>query len=393
MAETLSLIGIFTYAALLPDFMAAWSLSSTQAGWIGGIVFGGYALAAPFLVALTDRVDARRVFVAGALLAGGANLAFALLADGFWSALILRALAGAGLAGTYMPGLRMMVDRLSPARRPSAVPLYTACFSLGSAASYLVAGTVAEANGGWPAAFAVAGGCALLAALVPLTLAPSAPEPPERAGGSGALLDFRPVFAERAAMGYVLGYVAHMTELFAFRAWVVAFLGFAILHGGAQGWGASLLAPGTVASVSALVAMATSIWGARWATRRGRARTTRLFIAASAVVSLGFGWLAGLPYPVVALAALLYAGVIQLDSAALTTGAVETAPPGRRGATLAVHSLLGFGAAFVAPVLFGLVLDLAGGPDSAAAWGWAFGLIGLLALLGVPAIGRAIPRP
>ena len=172
----------------------------------------------------------------------------------------------------------------------------------------------------------------------------------------------------------------------------MAFLGFAILHGGAQGWGPGLLAPGTVASMSALVAMATSILGARWATRRGRARTTRLFIAASAMVSLGFGWLAGLPYPLVALAALIYAGIIQLDSAALTTGAVETAPPGRRGATLAVHSLLGFGAAFVAPVLFGLVLDLAGGPDSAAAWGWAFGLIGLLALLGVPAIGRAIPR-
>nr|WP_281392961.1 MFS transporter [Roseospira goensis] len=393
-AEVLTMIGVFAFAALLPAFMAAWDLSSTEAGWIGGIVFAGYAVAAPVLVALTDRVDARRVFVGGALLAGGANLAFAVAADGFWSALLLRALAGVGLAGTYMPGLRVLVDRLPPARRPGAVPLYTASFSLGSAVSYLIPALVADLAG-WRTAFAVAGLAAVAATALLVWLPRHRPEPPAD-GARGALLDFRPVFASRATMGYVLGYVAHMWELFAFRAWIVAFLGFGLAAGAtgpADAGGTGLLAPGSVATWGALVAMAASIGGARVATRRGRAATTQVFMAASALMALGFGWCAGLPYPVLAGLAILYAGLIQLDSAALTTGAVETAPAGRRGATLAVHSLLGFGAAFLGPLLFGLTLDLAGGRDSAAAWGVAFALVGGIGLLGIPALALARGRP
>jgi hypothetical protein len=34
------------------------------------------------------------------------------LANGFWSALLLRALAGVGWAGAYMPGLKAIADRL-----------------------------------------------------------------------------------------------------------------------------------------------------------------------------------------------------------------------------------------------------------------------------------------
>jgi len=379
------MVGVFAFAALLPAFMAEWGLTNTEAGWLGGILFAGYAVAVPVLVALTDRIDARWVFVSGGLIAGGADLAFALLADGFWSAFILRALAGVGLAGAYMPGLRVLVDRINPSRRAGAVPLYTASFSLGSASSYLIPGLVAEAVG-WRGAFAVAGACAMAAALMVIWMRPHAPEQPEDgpAHASG-LLDFRPVLTSRATMGYVLGYVAHMWELFTFRAWIVAFLGFAALN---SGTGAALgpLAPSAIASWGALVAVAASIGGARLAAHRGLAGTMQLYMTASAAMALGFGWLAGLPYPLLAGLAILYAGLIQLDSAALTVGAVETAPAGRRGATLAVHSLLGFGAAFLGPVAFGIVLDVAGGQGSLTAWGLAFGLVGIVGLMGIPAL-------
>ena len=48
----------------------------------------------------------------------GGNLAFAFLAEGFGSALLLRAVAGLGMAGTYMVGLRLVTDRLSGLRKP-----------------------------------------------------------------------------------------------------------------------------------------------------------------------------------------------------------------------------------------------------------------------------------
>lgn len=58
----------------------------------------------PELVGLTDRVDARRTYVGSASLMAVANFGFAAAAEGFWSAMVLRALSGVAVAGTCMPG-------------------------------------------------------------------------------------------------------------------------------------------------------------------------------------------------------------------------------------------------------------------------------------------------
>jgi uncharacterized membrane protein (UPF0136 family) len=43
---------------------------------------------------------------------------------------------------------------------------------------------------------------------------------------------------------------------------------------------------------------------------------------------------------------------------------------------MAVYSFMGFGAGFIAPLVFGAVLDVAGGKDDTTAWGIAFGSLG-----------------
>jgi hypothetical protein len=88
------------------------------------------------------------------------------------------------------------------------------------------------------------------------------------------------------------------------------------------------------------------------------------------------GFSAGQPIYLVAGLCLLYHMIIMGDSAALTGGAVAAAVPGQRGATLAVHSILGFGGGFLGPLAVGLVLDLAGGETSRVAWGLAFLVMG-----------------
>jgi magnesium-transporting ATPase (P-type) len=60
-AEILGLTGYSIVPALLPQFIAAWSLSNTQAGWLAGIVSAGYMLAVIPLVSVTDRQPARRI--------------------------------------------------------------------------------------------------------------------------------------------------------------------------------------------------------------------------------------------------------------------------------------------------------------------------------------------
>lgn len=379
LAEVLTMIGVFAFPALLPTFAAEWRLTNTQSGWIAGIYFAAYAAAVPLLVAATDRIDARRIYVFGAAVAAAAAAGFAAFASGFWSALALRALAGVGLAATYMPGLRVLVDRYQGPRQSRAVSFYTSSFSFGTAASFFVAGALAPRYG-WQAVFAVAtAGAAVAAAMVAMLSAvtPRPAEPHRR------LLDFRPVLANRRAMGYVLGYGTHCFELFALRSWLVAFLAFSVsVQATATGWGGGWLEPANVGMYSALLAVAASIGGNELCVRFGRVRTITVVMLASAAMAAGVGFSATLAYGLVVAVALVYSVVVQLDSAALTAGALAAADPGRQGATIAVHALVGFGAAAAGPIVLGAVLDASGGGATPSSWGAAFASLAAVGLLG-----------
>ncbi|KIL99729.1 Nitrate/nitrite transporter [Paramagnetospirillum magnetotacticum MS-1] len=374
-AEVLTMVGVFAFPALLPAFVAQWGLSNTEAGWISGILFAGYTVAVPVLTTLTDRIDAKRVYLLGALVAALSCLAYAVWAQGFWSALALRFLAGVGLAGTYMPGLKALVDRTRGPKQARWISFYTASFSLGTSGSFMIIGAVAEVWG-WKAAFVLAGLSALAAFVLVLAVLertePVAPAQPVNP------FDFGPVFRNRAAMGYVLGYAAHVWELFGARSWMVAFLAWVL----ASQPGASGPSPTTTATLASLLAMAASLVGADLAIRFDRRRVCAVAMLASAALAAIIGFLGGLPYGIVAGLMLLYNILIQIDSAALTTGAVMAAEPERRGATIAIHSLLGFGAGFIGPLAFGMVLDLAGGGSSSLAWGMAFASLAIVVSLG-----------
>ena len=108
-------------------------VSNTEIGWVSGAYFIGYVVATPVLVGLTDSIDAKRIFIGGSLAATAAGSpASRLFADGFWGAALAWSIVGAGLAGTYMPGLQILNARLSDKMRLMAVPFYTSCFSIGT---------------------------------------------------------------------------------------------------------------------------------------------------------------------------------------------------------------------------------------------------------------------
>jgi MFS family permease len=104
-------------------------------------------------------------------------------------------------------------------------------------------------------------------------------------------------------------------------------------------------------------------------------------MAASGTLACVLGFTASLPWVFVILLMCVHYGCMLGDSGALTSGVVATTPPEQRGATMAVYSLAGFTAAFLAPLIFGVVLDLAGGNGSTLAWGLAFASIGIFGAL------------
>ncbi|GAB4360359.1 MAG: MFS transporter [Kiloniellaceae bacterium] len=376
--QVLGMLHNATFPALIPVFQPLWDLSGTEAGWISGIYYAGYAAAVPLLVTVTDRTDARAIYLACCLVGGLAALGFAFLAGGFWSAMVFRVLGGISLAGTYMVGLKLLTDRLDERRRPRAVAVYTAFFGIGASLSVFVAGEV-ETRAGWSAAFVAASlGSFLAFALVLAFVRPLATKP--AAPADSHVFDFRPVLRNRPAMAYTLGYAAHIWELFGFRAWLVAFLVFVFAQQPSLAdvrW-----TPTQAATVILLLGMPASILGNEIATALGRRRSVAVFMIASGAISLTIGFLAAAPLWLLGALLVVYGCVIMMDSGALTAGTVISATPERRGATMALHSLMGFASGFVAPLAFGAVLDLGGGSDSGLAWGLAFGLLGLGVLTG-----------
>jgi MFS family permease len=387
------MLGFSTYAALLPELRDEWQLSNAQAGVVGGMFFAGYVTTVSLWTALTDRADGRRVYLAGAALTATASAGFGLLVNGFASAVFFQVLLGVGIAATYMPGLRLLSDRVSGPYQSRYIAFYTSFFGIGTALSLAMAGFIAPAFG-WRMAF-IAGALGPVAAGVLVFLLRPLPA---HGGGPVSLHSLFPVgswarvLRDRASAGYTFGYMAHCLELFGSRAWMVAFLGFsASLHAGESfPWPAA-----AIAAVVNLLAVPASILGNEVALRVGRRRWILLVMAASGTSGMILGTSAPWHWAIVLALIAAYSMLVMAESGTLTAGLVAAAPRELRGAAMGLYSLVGFGGGLLGPMVFGAALDLAGGAHSGVAWIAAYGAIGV-GCLAAPIVARiaakAAPR-
>ena len=126
------------------------------------------------------------------MLSALASLGFTTVTDGFWAAMLFRALGGVALAGSYMPGLKLLTDHLEHIRpghdNSRAVAFYTASFGIGTSLSFFMAGEIA-AQWDWHTAFAVTVAGPLLGALLSVALLPRT-DPSSHQAPSTHLLDF-----------------------------------------------------------------------------------------------------------------------------------------------------------------------------------------------------------
>src|SRR3954471_2407924 len=200
-AQVLVQIGAFFWPALLPEMIVRWGLTNGEAGWITASFYGAYMLAVPILVTLTDRIDAKRVYLGGVAAIILGHALFAALADGFWSALAARALTGIGWAGTYMTGLKLLADKVDAKMLSRAAAGHAASIGISGALSYVCADLLANA-GGWRFAFGAAAAVAMVAWLLIATAVPRRTHKAATLPGAPALFDFRPVLKNRSAMAY-----------------------------------------------------------------------------------------------------------------------------------------------------------------------------------------------
>ena len=379
---TLCLVQLFimmvfiNYSAVLPVLKDEWNMNNTMAGSILSVYQLGYIASGVILSALTDRLNTRNIFIASALWSATANLLFALYAHNYTSAMILRALTGIGMGGTYMPGIKLVAERFSPNERGRAIGIFVGSLMLGASLSLAVTGWLSAAFG-WRIAFLVCSAFVYVGAGVSVLV----------------FRGYRPTFhpkqkkslaaetlGNRSALLMILGYASHMWEMYGMRGWIAPFftaslISYGMARGAASGWAAT-----AAAFVIGIGALGTALTGSL-SDRLGRTRTISVVMAASACCSFGFGWLINC-HPAVAIGfGLVYGFLVSAESPVFSTALTELVTPAYLGAAMGMQSLIGYALGMISPTLFGWALDLTHNwrplGSFSVDWGIAFATAGL----------------
>lgn len=373
MAQTCALLGFACYAVVLTTLQEEWHLSNLQSGLIASAFFFGYMLAVPLATALTDRVDARKVYLIGGISSTCGLLGMSLFADNFWTALFFMSINGAGLAGTYMPGLKILSDRIQSGELTRHIAFYTAFFGIGTGFSYLCSGWILSALG-WEYVFGLIALGPFSAFLIVLLFIPALQHEKWKGPINIRLHDIFPVgkwklvLQDKNAAGFIFGYTAHTLELFASRSWIVAFFAFCAAVSGES----FILAATTLAGVINFFGVPASILGNEIALKVGRQKWVCIVMLTSAVLGIAFACSTGHSWWLIVALAIAHAIFIMADSSTLTAGLVISAQADIKGAAMGLHSLMGFGGGLLGPAIFGFVLDISGSRASQIAWVWAY---------------------
>ncbi len=376
LAQIGALLGFAAYAVTLTTLQNEWGLSNFESGLIASSFFVGYVLLVPFATALTDQMDARRIYLFGSTLAISGLLGMGFLANDFYSACLCMAINGAGLAATYMPGLKILSDRLTQGEITRHISFYTAFFGVGTGLSYVVSGWVLNL-GDWHHVYRwLALGPTISLLIVYFCVRPMH----DVHWHDRIVINWRDIFPvakwqqvlqDRNASGFILGYTFHSLELFASRSWLVAFFILSTQLSGEQ----FFLAATTLAGVINFFGVPASILGNELALKIGRQKWICIVMITSAIFGVTLAYSMGHASWLILALAIGHAIFIMADSATLTAGLVTSADPKIKGAAMGLHSLMGFGGGLLGPAIFGFVLDLSGSQTDRISWIWAYASI------------------
>jgi len=353
----------------VPLLRQEWGTTDAELGGVFTAYRLGYLAAVLLILPLTDRLRASYVIGSCSAVAALSFLLFPYLAYDPWSAAIFRGIAGLGLAGVYLPGVRVVAAAATPERRGLMVSIYVSAYYLGAALSLWASGTLLPTFG-WRGASMVLGAVSALALPLALIATWRTSPPPKRSARFNLA-----VLKNGPTRRTILAYGAHSWELYISRAWLPAFLASVLLG---QGLG-DVEAASEGAQWAGLIAGlgAAGVWIGGWLSDRwNRARVAVVIATASGGLSLMFGWLGVAGWWVLIAVGCVYGLLLAADSSIYSATVTEVAPENQLGSAQAAQAFTASVDSSVAPVAAGLVLDFGGG------YGGAFVVAGLVGLAG-----------
>ena len=343
----------FSATVAAPSMIAEWGTGPTSAAWLTigvqlGFVAGTFVSA---VLLLADRVSARRLAAASALLAAVATLLLSRRGTGPTEALVLRLVTGFALAGVYPPGIKIAAGWWRE-RRGTAIGVLVGALTVGSAAPNLFRIGVAE--GSWRPIVVAASAAGLLSAVLFALIVREGPfHAPSAPFDSRALML---IVRDRGVVLATAGYLGHMWELYAMWSSIGLFWAFVASRQAMTSTMAATLAFVTIAAGLVGCVVAGAI-----ADRVGRPLVTIVAMAVSGTCALLIGPLVGASIAVLAAVAILWGVSIVADSAQFSAAVTELAPSRYVGTAITLQTCAGFLLTIVTIRLVPLWADR---------WGW-----------------------
>ncbi|WP_079504672.1 MFS transporter [Mesobacillus jeotgali] len=366
-AQFLAMQVWFNFSAVMPVVEEEWELSSTQSGVIVAFFHIGYVAAVFFYSFLSDRYNPKYSFMYGALIAGVSGVLFSVLAQGFWSALLLRFISGIGIAGIYVPGMKIVAQTSSDRARGAAMGLFVGSLVVGSGFSLLVSGLFINLVG-WKGVIFITSCSAILAAA--LIYFSRIPENIHIHSQRLSMALLKRVLTKRNLLVNV-SYTGHCWELYAMWAWIGPFM---VYYFESHSVSNSISVGNFIGAFVVMIGGIASFIGGRMSDSFGRLKSIKLFIYISIACSLSIGWLAEASFWILLPLVFVYGFTIIADSPIYNTMITEISDPEITGIALGIQSVMGFSATIFSPMIFGILLDYFN-------WGIAFTAIGVMTII------------